>query len=74
MTTVNPADAVRLLCAVADALEQTVKEAGPDGAPAGPLYLACMEHGCTLGQFEGIMGALVDAGRLRKQGHLYFAA
>ena len=74
MTTVNHADAVRLLCAIADALEQTVKEAGPDGAPTGPLYLACMEHGCTLGQFEAIMASLVDVGRVKKRGHLYFAA
>jgi len=33
-----------------------------------------MEHGCSLAQFEQIMTALVEAGRLYKRGNLYFAA
>jgi hypothetical protein len=32
-----------------------------------------MEFGCTLAQFETIMSVLVEAGKLRKEGHLYFA-
>ena len=31
----------------------------------GSIYLALMEHGCSLAQFEQLMAALVEAGRLR---------
>jgi hypothetical protein len=48
------------------------REAGPQGAPAGPMYAALMQHGCTLEQFESFMSILVEAKRLRKSGHLYF--
>jgi hypothetical protein len=68
------ADAVRQLRELVDAFEQTVKEAGEDGAPAGPMYAAFMEIGGTLAQFEAVMAALVAAGRLKKRGHIYFAA
>jgi hypothetical protein len=46
--------------------------ANGEGAPAGPIYAALMAQGCTLEQFEQLMGVLVETGRLRKQGHLYF--
>lgn len=51
---------------------ETVKEAGPAGAPSGPMYLAFMQHGCSLDQYEVMTGTLVDAGFLRKEGHCYF--
>jgi hypothetical protein len=59
--------------AVARALFETVKEAGAEGAPAGPMYAACMCTGISLDQFEQIMGALVRTGQLRKEGHVYYA-
>jgi hypothetical protein len=49
-----------------------VKDAGPQGAPAGPLYATLMSAGMTLQQFEQMMDAIVKSGRLRKSGHLYF--
>lgn len=58
-----------LLAAVVDA----VKVAGSNGAPGGVLYSALMAHGCTLAQFEGVMGALVRTGKLERRGELYFA-
>jgi hypothetical protein len=57
-----------------DAVVDAVKEAGPQGAPAGPMYAAFMSVGMSLEQFERMMDVLVKAGRLRKQGHLYFYA
>ena len=66
-------EAQRALLAICTAIVEAVKES-PEGAPAGSIYLALMEHGCSLAQFEQIMAALVEAGRLRKEGHLYFAA
>jgi hypothetical protein len=65
---------VKALRDIADMIVLTVKESGPIGAPGGVLYAALMTHGCTLHQFEQIMGALVRAGKLTKRGHCYFAA
>ena len=42
--------------------------------PASSLYLALQEVGCSLAQFEQIMAALVETGRLRKEGDVYFDA
>ena len=66
-------EAMRALLAIASAIIETVRDC-PEGAPSGPLYLAMMEKGCSLEQYEQLMAGLVDAGRLRKKGHLYFAA
>jgi len=49
-----------------------VQEAGPQGAPAGPIYAACMTVGMSLEQFERLMAVIVRSGRLRKSGDLYF--
>jgi hypothetical protein len=67
-------DQIKALKAVADAIIETVRSAGPLGAPAGHIYAALMAQGCTLQQFEGIMGGLVRANMLRKDGDLYFVA
>lgn len=61
------------LGAVLGAIRGTIAECGPMGAPGGVLYAALMGHGCTLSQFESIMGALVRSGRVRKVGECYHA-
>lgn len=58
---------------LASALLDVVKAAGPQGAPAGPMYAACMSRGMTLSQFERLMGLLESAGKVRKSNQLYFA-
>jgi len=58
---------------VADAIVETVQAVMPEGAPAGHLYAALMQYGCTLEAFEKLMAALVLSGRITKKGHLYFA-
>jgi hypothetical protein len=68
--TTEQAKALRMIC---DAVIESVKVAGPLGAPAGTLYAALMTHGATLEQFESLMAGLVKIGKLTKQGHLYFA-
>jgi hypothetical protein len=62
---------IRLVRMIADGIVDTVREAGPLGAPSGPMYLAMQEQGCTLSQYQSIMGALVRAGRLVQDGHVY---
>lgn len=63
---------IKALKAVADAIIETVKGAGPLGAPGGHIYAALMAQGCTLHQYEQIMSGLVRAGKLRKSGDCYF--
>jgi hypothetical protein len=47
-----------------------VKAGGEVGAPGGVLYSAVMDK-MSLGQFEQIMSALVQTGKVRKSGHVY---
>ena len=63
----------QLLRKIAEAIIESVREAGPMGAPAGPMYAALMSYGFSLDNFEQIMSGLVAAKMLRKSGHLYFA-
>jgi hypothetical protein len=69
--TTTAQDALRL---IVSATLEAVAAAGPTGAPAGALYAALATQGATLSQFESLMGALVRAGRITQQGHLYFVA
>ena len=61
------------LAALCNAFLETVREAGPAGAPAGPMYAAAMTHGISLRTFEAIMAALVDCGKIRRSGHCYYS-
>ena len=57
--------AFRVVQAVADA----IREAG--SIPAGTLYAALMQHGCTLKRFEWVVGVLIESGRVvRSPSHL----
>ena len=66
-------EAQRTILAIANAIVEAVRDVAPDGAPASSLYLALMEHGCSFAQFEQIMDALVEAGKLRQECYLYYA-
>jgi hypothetical protein len=57
---------------VMDAVVESVQVAGDRGAPGGVIYAAMMAHGITLAQYNAVMGGLVRANRLRRQGELYF--
>ena len=66
-------DQLQALREISLAIIDAVKQAGPLGAPAGPMYAALMAQGCTLTQFEGIMRGLVKAGFLTQSGNCYHA-
>ena len=66
-------EALRAVTAIANAIVEEVKEVEPDGAPASSIYLALMEHGCSFAQFQQIMDALVETGKLRQECYLYYA-
>jgi len=60
------------LLGIAHALYETVREAGFEGAPSGPMYLACQEYNIDLDTYERIMAALVTKGLVRKANHVYY--
>jgi hypothetical protein len=57
-----------------DAIVDAVRAAGDHGAPGGVIYAGLSASGCTLGQFDSIMAALVRRGMLVRRGELYFIA
>jgi hypothetical protein len=69
---------INALRSIAAVIIDTVREADQlnpaIGAPAGHLYAGLMTAGCTLEQFEQIMGALVSTGKLSKDGDCYHFA
>lgn len=67
-TTNERASALALLL---NALVEAVAAGGAEGVPGGTLYAALMQQGCSLQQFDSFMSILVDAGRVRKDGHVY---
>jgi hypothetical protein len=71
--TMTAEQAKALLRHTADAIVETVEEAGDRGAPGGVLYAALMGQGMTLDLFERIMARLVEVGQLTKRGDCYYA-
>jgi len=57
--------AIEILRQVAKAILETVEEAGPDGAPLGPMYAAVMTHGMRYEYFMQIIHGLEDAGKIK---------
>ena len=71
---VTPEQAKAALKAIADAVIDVVRQAGPLGCPGGTLYAALMTYGASLEQYEQFMSVLVLTGKLTKRGDLYFIA
>lgn len=55
------------------AIYQTVREMGAQGAPEGPMYLACQEFGLTLEDWQTLTQVLFDAKLVRRESHCLFA-
>lgn len=53
-------------------LDAVVESVPPEGAPGGILYAALMQHGFTYNMFCDVMALLVQQGRLRKVGEVYY--
>lgn len=62
---------IEALRAIGRAILEAVRAAGNLGAPGGHLYAALMVSGCTLPQYEQIMGGMVRAGVLTRSGECY---
>lgn len=65
MTTTAPttpaAAAIELVRGIAEIIRTE-----PDGVIEGTLYAALMAHGCTLAQFESIIGFLLSSGMVER--------
>jgi predicted transcriptional regulator len=64
--------AKRTALQIANAVLETVNEAGENGAPAGVMYAAFMAHGMSLAMFEAVTEALVDAGKIVKRNNCFY--
>lgn len=72
----DKAKAIGALKMIGDMIVDSIRESDKNGlgAPGGTIYAALMAHGCTMEQFEAIMSALVEAGKLTRTGDLYKVA
>jgi hypothetical protein len=61
----------KALHAILGVMLDTVKECGAQGAPAGVMYAAVCGR-MNLNQFNAVMGALESAGKVRKEGFVYY--
>lgn len=62
----------RVLKIVANAIVEILKEF-PHGAPSGLVFAALQQHGCTIGQYQGLIGGMKIAGMIKQDGDLLFA-
>lgn len=66
--------AIEAIMRIAAAICETVAAEGSNGAPESSVYLAMQAGlGCTRAQYDQFVGALIEAGRLRRSGNLLFA-
>ena len=65
--------ATQILRHLADVVLEATKEAGAEGAPEGPMYVAFMSYGVSLEMFTRIVDALIAVGKLRLSGHVLYA-
>ena len=59
---------IKAALGILDAVAQTIREVG--SAPAGTVYAALMAHGCSLAQFEQIIGILCRARIITRSGDM----
>jgi hypothetical protein len=57
---------------ISDCFLDVVKEAGPEGAPSGPMYAAAMTYGMSLEKYSMIMDFLVRSGRIKLSNNCYY--
>jgi hypothetical protein len=53
-----------------NAVIETVVEAGPNGTPRGPLFLAFQSHGVSLSQYNYLEELALSSGKIRRHGDL----
>ena len=67
------AQAVKAAIELCRAVFETVKEAGLEGAPEGPMYLAFQTRGFSLDTFQRVTDKLISLGLVRRENHILYA-
>lgn len=70
MTKIDDVTAKKAAARVVMAVADTIREVGE--APAGVVYLALSQWGCSLSQFEMIVSILTDGKLIRRDGDVLF--
>ena len=55
------------------ALAVVEASSGEHGCAESTIYIALMEMGCTIDQFETLISALCESGALRRESHRLYA-
>ena len=50
------------------AVRSAVEAGGKDGVPAGMIYAALMEHGCSINDYNNLEAMLIRVGAITKRG------
>lgn len=58
---------------IATAVIETIEECGDQGASGGVLYAALMPLGLSFENFQAVMSACVESGRVSQRGQCYFS-
>jgi hypothetical protein len=61
-----------VIIAASNAILETIKEAGEDGAPSGALYMACQEFGIPLDIYQGMIELFLKHGWIRQSHHVLY--
>src|SRR4051812_7142671 len=64
---------VMALLGIANAIVDSVAEAGDLGCAESTIYLALQQHGGTIETHNGLIDILIRAGRLRRENHRLYA-
>ena len=72
MGTNDKARAMHAARAIAKSVVDTVKEAGPQGAPESSIYLAMSEQGCTQEQYQTLISVMCEAGMIRRSNNCLY--
>lgn len=65
-------DVKQHILALAQIALETIKEAGEQGAPEGPMYAAFMTVGMSIDHFQAMIAGLERAGLIRRSGHVCY--
>lgn len=64
-------DQIRAAQRIGLSVLEVIEEAGELGAPSGPMYAALNAQGCSLSQYQSLMGTLQSRGFVTLQSDCY---
>ena len=70
---VTATQATRAIKLVVNAILETIRESGDQGAPSGTLYAAMATQGFPLQRYQEFMDTLESMGYVTHRGNIYYA-